>query len=642
MRRTNSRAFYHAGLAVVMAAVGAALIAAGIRHHIDYDSAWHVFIARQDRWPNFWREVFDNAHPPLFYLLLRAASWTFGKHLLAYRAVSIAATMAGAGLMGAVVRRITANRALAVVAAAAYGLSSSAFIIGLEVRSYALCAFFTLAAFALYLDWLKTPGHRLTRRTYAGFAAMATGAVLSHYSTFFFLAALIATPVILAAVDRGWRGRLRAKVSSRPVATLVMFAIPVAAAGIAYYVHVVLWAGGRLNHVPTYMFEPGGETAFAFLRRNTINLAGLLLPGGDDFPFNSWRQWMSLAVVGTVWAAGLSRIGRARTPRLTVVPLLVFAIMVALNAATGLARRYPFGGTGRHEFFLVAFAVAVSFGLFEAARRMAARRWRSWSAAAAGCSVAAGMAMWIAAFEIVPEQWYFPQMQRFRQVVPSPEAVLVDQFTFINFFAHQHDWEWSLGSEFGNQPVRQVWWLRRGDRRFAVCRGVEWSMDMLSDTTYSTLAECLTKAGVRRVALFQTEWELQRPKWDTSKTAQVVDGLSGAHELKPIVFDSNGGNVNAEFADACRPPSPPKGLAVVSNRGGTVELSWNDSAIPRSSYIVEAGRSPGSMEALRKDVGTATSFKTAAVPPATYYARVRVRNRCGTGDPSNEVAVVVP
>src|SRR5439155_5274751 len=160
------------------------------------------FIARQDRWSHFWNEVFANAHPPLFFLLLRQSANWFGSNLLAYRAVSIAATVAALPLLGAVVRRTTGSRALALVAMAAYGFSYCVVTIGVEVRSYALCATFTLAAYICYLDWLKTPGHRLSPSTYVGFALATSAAVLSHYSTFFFIAAAIGTPVVLAIVSR--------------------------------------------------------------------------------------------------------------------------------------------------------------------------------------------------------------------------------------------------------------------------------------------------------------------------------------------------------------------------------------------------------------------------------------------------------
>ena len=60
---------------------------------IGYDAFWHVCVARQDVWSNFWQEVGLTAHPPLFYLCLNAAIALFGSNAFAYRVVSVLATL---------------------------------------------------------------------------------------------------------------------------------------------------------------------------------------------------------------------------------------------------------------------------------------------------------------------------------------------------------------------------------------------------------------------------------------------------------------------------------------------------------------------------------------------------------------------
>jgi hypothetical protein len=647
VRRTLRRT----ALAMVLAIVAGVLVVIGRREFIGYDSYWHVFIARQDRWPSFWREVFDNAHPPLFYLLLRASARVFGRSLLAYRAVSIGSTVLGAWFLARIVRRTTSNRELAVVAAAAYGLSYSAVAMALEVRSYALCAAFMLAACAFYLEWLEMPPrHPRSVRTQLGFALATTGAVLSHYSTFFFIGAVLLTPPALVAIDRSWRRRLALKIRSRPLLTVLMFGLPMTVAAIAYYVHVVLWSGGRLNHVPDYMFDPTRESAAAFLWRNTINLGALFLPGSDEVAFD-WRHWLSLGIIGAISVFGLTRLNRP-SARLARPLLVLFGVMLGLNAVSGLADRYPFGGTPRHEFFLVAFAVASFFSLFELARRATFRTVGrpSVQIAAATCAVIASVAFWSSSFRVIDEPLFQSQMNRFRRAVASPQAVLVAQFTFINFFMHHHEWDWHLVREWNNAPVRQLWSLSRGSDHMQLCRGTEWSLDMSSAVAYSTAAECLEKSGASRVALFQTQWNLERPLWDTSKTSELVQGLSESVDLKPTAFESDGGDVFAEFAllenlkalNACSgPPTPPSDLHVVSNSGHVVVLSWKEALGGRPSYLLEAGRRPGLSDVLTANLGRTTTFTATDVRPATYYARVRGKNSCGTGGVSNEIVVVV-
>ena len=127
-------------------------------------------------------------------------------------------------------------------------------------------------------------------------------------------------------------------------------------------------------------------------------------------------------------------------------------------------------------------------------------------------------------------------MNRFRHVVGSPQVVLLARFTFINFFMHHHDWEWRLADEWKSDPVHQVWSVTRDGTRVRICRATPWSMDMADVVSYTIAAECLEKSGATRVALFQTQWNLERPNWDTSKTAQFVNTLADRADLRATAF----------------------------------------------------------------------------------------------------------
>ena len=90
-------------------------------------------------------------------------------------------------------------------------------------------------------------------------------------------------------------------------------------------------------------------------------------------------------------------------------------------------------------------------------------------------------------------------------------------------------------------------------------------------------------------------------------------------------------------------PTAPSGLAH-QKKGDIVLLNWTGSAgtDPVSTYIVEAGNSPGASNVGVFVVpGNNTSFERQA-PAGTYYTRVLARNGCGTSAPSNEVVVTVP
>jgi hypothetical protein len=90
-------------------------------------------------------------------------------------------------------------------------------------------------------------------------------------------------------------------------------------------------------------------------------------------------------------------------------------------------------------------------------------------------------------------------------------------------------------------------------------------------------------------------------------------------------------------------PAAPTNLTV-SVVGRTVRLTWVGpvGGDPPSSYVIEAGSAPGLSNIANVDTGSAASTLTAAaVPPGTYYVRVRGRNAFGVGGSSNEAVVSV-
>jgi hypothetical protein len=88
------------------------------------------------------------------------------------------------------------------------------------------------------------------------------------------------------------------------------------------------------------------------------------------------------------------------------------------------------------------------------------------------------------------------------------------------------------------------------------------------------------------------------------------------------------------------PPTAPTGFAARVS-GTTVVLTWNSSGGSPSSYVLEAGSSPGASNLLSMDTGSSTTSLTADAPVGTYFVRVRGKSICGTGSPSGEVVVVV-
>ncbi|MBZ5555730.1 MAG: hypothetical protein LAO77_00500 [Acidobacteriia bacterium] len=86
------------------------------------------------------------------------------------------------------------------------------------------------------------------------------------------------------------------------------------------------------------------------------------------------------------------------------------------------------------------------------------------------------------------------------------------------------------------------------------------------------------------------------------------------------------------------PPSAPILGAIVN--GSTVTLSWTAPS-GATSFVLEAGSATGLTNLANADVGGAPSYAATGVGAGTYYVRVRAKNACGTGSPSNETIVNV-
>lgn len=89
------------------------------------------------------------------------------------------------------------------------------------------------------------------------------------------------------------------------------------------------------------------------------------------------------------------------------------------------------------------------------------------------------------------------------------------------------------------------------------------------------------------------------------------------------------------------PPQAPLAL-VVSVAGRTARLAWLPGGGNAESYAIEAGTSPGSSNLGILDTGVLDTDFRAAVPPGTYYVRVRARNTFGSSAASTEAVLIVP
>jgi predicted phage tail protein len=86
-------------------------------------------------------------------------------------------------------------------------------------------------------------------------------------------------------------------------------------------------------------------------------------------------------------------------------------------------------------------------------------------------------------------------------------------------------------------------------------------------------------------------------------------------------------------------PGTPSRLAA-SWQGTVVTLTWNPGS-GASSHVIEVGSAAGASNLAVINTGAAPIYR-GAVPPGTYYVRVRAANRGGVSEASNEIEVQGP
>jgi hypothetical protein len=166
-------------------------------------------------------------------------------------------------------------------------------------------------------------------------------------------------------------------------------------------------------------------------------------------------------------------------------------------------------------------------------------------------------------------------------------------------------------------------------------------------TSYAT-ASYVLEAGSASGQLNLAYWDTGNPL--TTYTASPVPpgtyfvrlrahGVNGAISAASNEVIVNVGGGPPVCSGATLPP-PVLGFVV---DGSTVTLNWQMSGGGASSYVVEAGSSPGAANLLTFDTqSSATSYTASGVASGTYFVRLRAKNTCGAGSgPSNEVVITV-
>jgi 4-amino-4-deoxy-L-arabinose transferase-like glycosyltransferase len=277
---------------------------------LDEAASWTV--ATSD-WPEFWRVVTLDIHPPLYYLLLKGWVAIFGDGVAAMRSLSAIASVAALWCAYLLARRFL-PRPVALAVLGLLAISPHQLYYAQEARMYALATVAVLAGTLAWVRWIDSEGQ--SRAALTGFALAAAAALYLHYfSALWFASIVLFTVLWRPAQDRG--AVLRR--FGLALAGIAVLYVPWVAVAVAHFVRGQPWrAAVDLEGLP---FQLWSFVAQLFVGYYTATVK--LRHGGALI--------LAFAFVGIV---ALAVVSRRRSKRETSLLLVVTLVPMVLGIAS--------------------------------------------------------------------------------------------------------------------------------------------------------------------------------------------------------------------------------------------------------------------------------------------------------------------
>jgi hypothetical protein len=472
---------------------------------LSYDEWQHIFMASGARLADVFYELRTNSHPALFFVLLRSLL-KLGHSTLLYRSISISAGVGSIFLIGLICRKILRSPVLQLLCAAALALSSAAITMSIQVRSYQLAIVMVLLAFLAYLNLIPAPAQPVSLRPYLAFSLASTLGVLSHYSVIFFIAASMATPLLLAAISGDFRKRLLAGLSKKVIGlSILSFALPCA----VFAAHIPLMSP---QPVQGYLYDfywqmapaASEETASAFALRNGTNLFNLFspvaLPGATAF----------LIAIPLLAAAGLVVLWKASRlkPGLKAAagaPIAIAAVMILAMLASALLQRYPFGGLMRHQYILAPFLLLSAFVLLDALALVAGPVARRGLTVLVAAAIVANPAYnWRNLIEFRDAMILKNEFSAYSAAFPKARGVYLDGFSVWGYYVHTNDGAREFVRSISGPAQVDEYRIRGGahDGTIIFYDKSRMYLRFFDQSLYANFAACLRQSGLEELTVF--------------------------------------------------------------------------------------------------------------------------------------------
>jgi hypothetical protein len=422
--------------------LGIALLAVAVevrlarQWELGYDETWHVFASTVEPVSQLVAELKNEAHPPLYYLLLRLTT-PRGDSLLWPRIASIVPSVVTIVLVFLCARSLRIARPLALLASFGFAAAPAQLNMAVSARGYSLATMFTVWAYLHCLALLRRPTDAPGKHALA-YAALAVAAIASEYSAALVIA--MTAPVLAA---RRWlepTASARDQSADRSV-TLAALTLTVGFGAILLYRR---WADfPATDHLKPFLRQ-ADVGLFQFAREGVVQASGLLL-----YPFA-----LGTSALGAVAASSVAALSVVLAIRHVAAPARDPARAATLALHLGLwaamftlacGRYYPFGGHLRHQYVVFPFLLlATVICLDEVYATMKSR-----ASAAAFCAVltigtgvASARGHGVSLDEFAGARFWWREVATARSMLRPRDALYTHQFNLIGVFSNLRDWRW--------------------------------------------------------------------------------------------------------------------------------------------------------------------------------------------------------
>lgn len=494
----NNRIFLGILLLITLGSLMPRLII-GYSEPLSYNGYWDSFTSLQNRSYQWWFDVRDSAHPPLFFILQHFAM-KFGRSWLALRTVVIACGTATTLVMGLIAAKVFQNRIYALLCAASFGFAMSIIELDSDVRPYPLALLLIALAFLPFVDFVRDPRGANAGKALLSFTGLTLLAQLSEHFAFFFYCACIGSVVVYAAAYRDFRKSVWAFIRRQPLAVLVTLTLPAA----------LLWTLSAIQlkyvaviqpHLAEYYLSSSGLKPWAYIRFNFARELNSFLP----LKINTLTEvsWIFASIPILVYLMFVRGNGAKRS--LSNLPVLVFLLLLLELIIGGLVDHYPFGGELRQQAIIAPFFTLSGFALLDRFNSLVRRKWLTIPLAVIVALVIATEFRHDWKNHGAPAEMFQPEYDAFRKEFPSSPVVFADYFTCFGLYAATHTWSWRVDKSVIAAGSR-IWIYKtqspQGQERLVLRDKDSWNLDFSQPGPYTVVADTLRQTRLPNLILF--------------------------------------------------------------------------------------------------------------------------------------------